>query len=319
MPNSNPQDGVFRDGRRDVSIYDFPDRKFGIELEMLDNLDRSHAARVTREALRANGFEPNVNVSGYGHDDNTNRAWHWKTDASCGNELASPVLQGWRGLWELQTVMDAVDSEGARIGSRLVDSRCGVHVHVDCRDHNWQEVKKVVLAMKIWEPLFFAMNPRSRSGNQYCRPMEVPCVALRDATTNERLKDVWENPSRNGSPRYHGLNLCPWWTQGSIEFRYFSGTFAFEKAAGAIMMSVLFIEAVKRKESVRLSTEQLGRRYEDIWQMAGSIGLEEFSERFFRDFLVLKSNSCPAFREFRKFIRSRIATFYENDGRVKRI
>lgn len=300
-------------------IEDLPPRKWGIELEILPSVEVGVLLRATKTALRSAGFQTDVQSSHYMHDGPENTVWKWKPDGSCGNELVSPVLSGWAGLRELQVMMDTVDREGALRGGRLVDSRCGVHVHIDCRDHSATDIKKLIMAMKIWEPLFFAMNPHSRSSNHYCQPLNTDCIAVKNATGRESIKDAWDNPRTSGGNRYHGLNLCPWWRGGSVEFRYFSGTWAFEKAAGAILMSLLFVDAVKRKESVRIPDPQLQASYQSIWELAGRIGFEEYSEKFFRDFLAMRSNANPALREFKKYVKSRISTFYENTGARKRI
>ncbi len=287
-------------------------------MELL-NVDRHELARITREALRQHGLtDREVNVSGWGHDGPENTVWKWKTDSSCGLELTSPVLQGWKGLHELRIMMDTVDRWGDQHGVRLVNKKCGVHVHVDSRDLDFEAVKTVALGTKVWEPIFLAMNPLSRKGNHYCREVEFPAEQVKNATNKSRLHDAWES-FVNTEPRYHGLNLEPWWGGGSIEFRYFSGTWAFEKATAAVMMSVLFIQAAKLKRAIRISPAHLRASAHDIWQMAGRIGLDKYADRFFRDFLQLKLSACPAFKELRKFVKARIATFYNPDGTPKGI
>jgi hypothetical protein len=169
--------------------------------------------------------------------------------------------------------------------------------------------------MKVWEPLFFAVNPPSRSNNHFCKPIDWSAIRMKQAARKEDIQHAW-SPGGYGTDgdRYHGMNLGVWWRQGSIEFRYFSGTFAFEKAAAAIMLSVLFIEASASKTRINIPDNILSMTYDQIWQMAGNVGLENYVEKFFRDHLAIRSGECPAFAALKKFVKERVATFWENDG-----
>jgi len=302
----------------DISIRDFPDRAWGVELEMMRGVDINVLVTRCRNALIANDISREVRSSPYHHDGPENRIWKWKPDGSCGHELCSPVLVGWRGLCELKVMMEAVDKYGTDTGRRLINKDCGVHVHVDCRDHDWADIKSLAMAMKIWEPIFYAMNPHSRKENRFCRPMELSMNRLKRVTNRDQISDVW-NSYDNSGDRHHGLNLEPWWRRGSVEFRYFAGTWAFEKAAAGIMICVITIEALHRKGSVRLNDEQIAGTFDEIWKMAGNVGLEKFADRFFKDFLVIRGGGCPAFLEFIKFIKSRIKFFYCDNGDRRQI
>lgn len=305
----------------DVSIRELPDRKWGIELEVIRDLDRDVMARVCRKALKDAGFRSRkVMVESYTHDGPQNVIWKWKPDTSCGYELTSPVMSGWEGLRELRVIMDAVDKWATENNSRLVNRNCGVHIHVDSRDLTWKDIRNLSISMKIWEPIFFAMNPHSRKDNRHCRAIDFSAKRMKDAINTDQVHDVWtsyENNSNGRSARYHGFNLDPWWRRGSVEYRYFSGTWAFEKAVAALMMALLTTQAVKNKGSVRIPDTQLAQGFDGQWSTAGTIGFEEYSEKFFRDFLVLRSGECPAFSEFKKFVKSRISMFYNNDGTQK--
>jgi hypothetical protein len=306
----------------DTSIRDMPERKWGIELELLErrNVLRDEIRARVAEALAAKNIERGVRVCGYGHDGPRNREWKIKTDSSCGYELTSPVLSNWRGLHELDTVMGCVDKYGDEKRARLINAMCGVHVHVDARDLEWNDVRNLALAMKIWEPIFFAMNPHSRFQNQYCREIQFSTGRMKRATNKDRIKDAWQTPAIAGQMcewRHHGLNLEPWWRRGSIEFRYFAGTWAFVKATAAVMMCVLTVQAIKNKGSVRIPNSQLDKSFTQIWETAGVIGFDKYTDKFFRDFLQLRSGSCPAFGELRKYVKARIATFWNNDGSKK--
>jgi len=304
----------------DILITELPERKFGIELEVID-VNTRVLQEVVRTSLRNNGLgSRRVELERYMHDGPDNTSWKWKPDSSCGHELTSPVLQGWAGLRELNIVTDAVDSWATANRKRLVNRSCGVHVHVDCRDFEWTDVKNLAITMKIWEPLFYAMNPHSRNGNRQCAHVQFLANKMKLATSRSDVKDAWESTllaDDSRGLRYHGLNLEPWWSRGSVEYRYFSGTWAFEKAAAAVMICLLTTQAIKHKETVTISDYQLRRSFESLWYSAGKVGLIDYTDKFFKEVLGLHNDSCQSLKELKKFIKSRILTFYTNNGKKK--
>src|SRR4029077_14587638 len=47
---------------------------------------------------------------------------------------------------------------------------CALHVHIDCRDFGYQDVRKVIKAYKEIEPVLFAASHYTRHNNPFCNP-----------------------------------------------------------------------------------------------------------------------------------------------------
>ncbi len=184
-------------------------RPFGAEIE-LTGMTQEQAVRI----LRLLGFE--VRNEAYNHE---TRTW-WKIvpDGSVtgGFEVVSPILRGTEGLEALKTLIIGLDDAGGRI-----DRRCGLHVHFDGRDLALDDLRSIISRYAQYEAEIDAFMPPSRRGdeNQYCRSMRG--VAQRSAFQQARNVSqlIQAQPDR-----YFKVNLKPYLTQGSIEFRQHSGT-----------------------------------------------------------------------------------------------
>ena len=185
------------------------DRPFGAEIE-LTRLSREHAVRI----LRLLNFD--IRDESYNH---TTRTW-WKIvpDASIegGFEVVSPILRGQEGVEALKTVVMALDDAGGR-----VDQRCGLHVHLNSRDLQLDELRSVINRYAQYEEQIDAFMPPSRRGNanRFCR-------SLRTVVRDERFSQAGDIPQFISvqPDRYYKVNLKPHLAQGSIEFRQHSGT-----------------------------------------------------------------------------------------------
>ena len=120
----------------------------------------------------------------------------------------------------------------------VVDSSCGLHVHLDARDFDYYELRNLIKVYASLEPLFFSMVPESRENSQYC----LPCgEKFAEAIDNGRLpykeakKKVIKATYGVDSPkdfrkekycsaRYTALNLHSFFFRGSLECRLFNGS-----------------------------------------------------------------------------------------------
>lgn len=146
-------------------------RRFGAEIEInsFDGKNRSaegllpegtHAvAAIVRRYARKS-----VRIHKWAYDHN-NTTWVVKPDSSCGLEVCSPVLKGWRGIMELCRVIDGFGQEP----SVNVDDRCSFHVHVDVSDLADKDVAAILTWWVKCEPVFMDSVPMSRKRNQYCQ------------------------------------------------------------------------------------------------------------------------------------------------------
>lgn len=88
-----------------------------------------------------------------------------------------------------------------------VNKSCGMHVHIDMRDRNRDLVFSNLVSA---QPILYAMNPKSRLENNYCKK------------TKTKVFD-------SSMDRYHGINPNAYSKYGTIEVRIHSGTVDAEK------------------------------------------------------------------------------------------
>lgn len=209
-------------------------RTIGIEMEMNTTTTRhdSLSEGTIRRALQGATQRLNTRGAGYYHSDGS--AWDIKLDGSCGYEIASPALylneEGENA--ELEAVCNALGTL-----SPMINRQCGLHVHVDCRDFDWNDMRRLLALWARYEPFFYGLCPPSRRTNTYCG-------AVRKTTwsgSNSRNWDYAAKPAINADnrqeferyarylPRYTSLNVSGWWTHGRVEFRLHSGTINYPK------------------------------------------------------------------------------------------
>jgi hypothetical protein len=229
-------------------------RTFGVEMEMndIDTARNPLGARHFRDALTNAGVRPSQREASYYHSDGT--SWDIKLDSSCGvhgngYEIASPAL----------LLNDAAESdELKRVCAALtelkprIDRKCGLHVHVDCRDFDWKDVRNLVTLWTRYEPFFYELTPKSRRDNQYC----IPYRATRWGRTQSQYF-VYVNEAINAPdermfqshggriPRNSSLNVSGWWRNGRVEFRLGAGTVSYEKIVRWVQLLVSICGRVK--------------------------------------------------------------------------
>lgn len=129
-----------------------------------------------------------------------------------------------------------------------IDRRCGLHVHVDARDMNYYDIRRLVRVYAAIEDALFSMvSPERLEGvidadgklHQYCQPCGKKYIAAieegrlpYDKIKSDIITSVYSRPSTqdlryrkrgNGIPRYNALNLHSWFYRGTIEARMFDG------------------------------------------------------------------------------------------------
>lgn len=138
-----------------------------------------------------------------------------------------------------------------RICGALNDSRadvnesCGYHVHVDARDFNFWDVRRLILVYAKIESALYDCVPQSRRTSQYCEPCAekylgalgntpkllkkgvVECLYpnLKYSTGRDRKSD-YKNArgDKYQRARYNALNIHSWLYRGTVECRMAAGT-----------------------------------------------------------------------------------------------
>lgn len=219
-------------------------RRFGVELEFRATVGRERVA----EEMRARGLA--VRVQSYGH--NVTRHWRIITDASCGYELVSPVLQGADGLDQLQKACDALKAAGAK-----VDRATGLHIHLDGTSETQESIRAYALAyVERQELLDILVAPSRRQGRgYYCRPMDSRTQAALRSATNVR---DFAMSYCGGERRYRTLNLASYPRYGTVEVRQHQGTTEGAKVADWVELNMRLWDAAKAGRTLSTtSTRQL--------------------------------------------------------------
>ncbi len=184
-------------------------RKYGVEIEAcLENESNDHLS------------------------DSEVGTWSSQHDGSLGaggREYASAILQGDDGFNEIETFTAKLKSYGY-----VIRKSCGLHVHIDGRDLECEDIRKLLKTVLTYEPVIYAMLPEARFTGSYSVPLtKFPKSRFRTKVKDENdLKSVWYGPrevninlkSKYHHSRYYGVNIHSWFFRRSIEFRYHSGT-----------------------------------------------------------------------------------------------
>lgn len=112
-----------------------------------------------------------------------------------------------------------------------LSGRCSVHVHVDCRDLELDELWSIILVSLVCEPVLYSYC-KGRRGNLFCLPSETSYVTLLEmASSYVRLRAVHMDPFPKLRlallrwPKYTGINFGALAKYGTIEYRMHGGTY----------------------------------------------------------------------------------------------
>lgn len=209
------------------------ERTYGIEIEFLQGA-------VSRETIAEELRNAGVIAYSEGYNHSTKSHWKMITDASCGNELVSPVLKGREGLEEIKKVCEVLNRLGCK-----VDKRCGLHVHHYAGDLSVGNFKNLYIAYAKYEGLIDRLQPVSRRGqnNTYCRSLIGGGYTrfVFEINECETINDI----RRLLGTRYVKLNMESYVKYGTIEFRQCAGTTDASKIVNWIMFTQLMVERSK--------------------------------------------------------------------------
>lgn len=229
---------------------DMRELRFGCEVETVRS-----TRRCVAEAVQAvvGGHVRHVGTPA-SHDpyevrDDRGRTWKVVADSSLTSvpshlraEVVSPILT-YPDIPELQRVVRSV----RKLAGAKVDSRCGLHLHIDAAAFDGRALANLAkIVYKQEELIIRALGLSGRRLAQYCRPMReefIRAIERRKPRTRDQLNPLWYGhhnscPTRYNSTRYAILNLNSVWHLGTIEIRAFSGTLNALKVKAYIQFSL---------------------------------------------------------------------------------
>lgn len=159
---------------------------------------------------------------------------------STGCEINTAPAKGsaWRS--QIQEIGRALYHSGAS-----VTNSCGLHVHVDARDFNYYDIRRLMKLYYRIEPGIYGLVSNSRRGIDTCRPCGDQFAQCLTSNGKINKKEIFmavygQEPGRvvnkrelkydkyNGA-RYRALNLHSWLYHGTIECRLHQGSTNAEK------------------------------------------------------------------------------------------
>ena len=167
-------------------------RRFGVEFEVnaFDKKSRpDHGKRVAGIEVIAKEVgkycEQGVEIREWEHTQKNDK-WVVKPDSSCGLEIVTPPMKGWRGLLQTCRVAEGL----AKNPDIQADHRCSVHVHIETADCTDQQLDSIIAHWIKCELVFADAMPPERKRNRYCQTIclsnkfqteiELPPGGLRD-------------------------------------------------------------------------------------------------------------------------------------------
>ena len=173
--------------------------------------------------------------------------------------MNSPVLE-YSEMGKLQAVVRALRRAGA-----VVNSSCGMHVHVDAANHTPQSLKNALTIMYAKEDILFkALKVHEDRVQRWCQKVREPMLEkIRKMPTHltmEQLKQQWyegtdESRMHYSWTRYYALNLHSVFYRGTLEWRCFESTLHAGKVRANITLALaISAQAINQKKTVMRKT-----------------------------------------------------------------
>ena len=211
---------------------------------------------------------------------------------SSGFEICTAPAQGDKFLSLISELTSALADEDAKVGRS-----CGYHVHVDARDFNYWDIRKLCILYAKIEPALVMMVPAHRQESDYCQPcghtylrMGSP-IGKEKSIKDQLVKVVYDGgtkadlrrlkKSKYHDARYYALNLHSWVYRGTIECRLFGGTTNYWKITNwGILWAAILDFAYKKSEGElkKLYHSSLSPR-EVLLMISPTKGVKEFVEQ----------------------------------------
>jgi len=238
-------------------------QRYGVEVEMT-GITREKAANIIAEVFGTRASAPDrtcyhtITIK-----DQSSRTWKVMRDASIrpeindnthhrtdeySVEMVTPPLK-YEDIETLQNIIRKLREAGAKS-----NSSCGIHIHVDGKNHTPKSLKKLVNFMVARQDLIYeALNIGAR-GDRWCRKLSPQLLAEMRKDKNlskASAENIWYSSANDNycggvdyqhynPTRYHGVNLHSYFSKGTVEFRLFNGTLH----AGKIKAYIQFCLAV---------------------------------------------------------------------------
>jgi hypothetical protein len=255
-------------------------RRFGVEIELLAK-DQLSAANISKTLPEGFGLGGDGSVKGNGYP----------------LEITTPILQGARG--------ENAIIAATRIIRPLatVNRTCGLHIHLESTDLNWQDIKKIFAFYMIFDEVIMSMLPRARRNNRFAKQLKsgYSLDKVFEVSSKSQLESIWysetdgeiigaRKEARYVDSRYYGVNLHSLMRNGgnTIEIRYHSPTFSATKILNWTALHQQIIDRVPHLSEKTLKSHASLLFFEDkLDGFCSLLKLDETLEDYVRDRIAL--------------------------------
>lgn len=219
--------------------------KFGIEIEMT-GITRAKAAETLSIFLGGEIDHTFDSYDTYKVTAPDGRVWKLMSDGSIktekkengrkvsagreySTELVSPILTYESDIETLQEIVRHLRKAGA-----FVNESCGIHIHLNGKDHSPQSIRNFVNIIASKNDLFYKALQIENERMRFCKKMDshlVERLNSKKPKTFSDIKGIWYEGYREDtgrhyhSSRYHFLNLHSFFTGNhTVELRGFNST-----------------------------------------------------------------------------------------------
>ena len=171
-------------------------------------------------------------------------------------------------------VISALKDFAENIGKPKVSSRCSVHVHVDFRDANFNQILNFLMVYLVFERSLIKYHGDAREDNIFCLPFYRAEVALMNVIKAIHKDEGSIAKSFNGQEeRYNALNVKSLPRFGSIEARHMPGSYDTKKI-------LEWINILLSMKKFAMSSEELI----NIPAIFSGLGPEHFTHEVFGEY-----------------------------------
>ncbi len=180
----------------------------------------------------------------------------------------------------------------------FVNSRCGLHVHIDARDFKYYDLRRLIRIYAVIEDVLFAMVNPKRKSSKYCVPCGHKYIAAieegrlpYDKVKKDVITSVYHarttqdsKHSKYNNARYNALNIHSWFYRGTIECRMFDGTIDPEMISKWGILFALLLDWVV--DNTDEETTRLINTHNSFGVLAATIAKDKSIEAFVRKLII---------------------------------
>lgn len=201
--------------------------------------------------------------------------WRREEDGSLRNGGMEVVF---RNPYKGKDVVEALTAAEKATAKCIFSFRCGLHVHIDCRDLTSAQLRSFVMLYVLFEPVIMPLCGDGREESNFCVPVGYN-TGLLDALGSRASIQSIAGRGRDDFGRYSALNLQAFLRYGSLEFRAMQGTGNAQEILDWINILLCLKEYGKTRPKLR---EMLvGASDGAPHELMGAVFDQELSEKIF--------------------------------------